>query len=184
VIFWYSCVGRELVYEHLRNSPVYQDALRAPSAFAIHPVTYLSRVPKRQWPDYRVQQAGIRLDHLMCHALDPRYSYISRDHVSAMMTFLECFDRDLPRWNLSATTRAIVEPRIAFCRQIIEQRQEDCAVRGNEPPSSALFRETVIRNDGNIDEVVYDNPCYHYYSMSFFRPPLYSKLDYYWGDPI
>jgi hypothetical protein len=101
-----------------------------------------------------------------------------------MMTFLECFDRDLPRWNLSAQTRSMIEPRIAFCRQIIAQRQEDCTARGEEPPSSALFRETIIRNEGNIDEVVYDNPCYNYYHMSFFRPPLYYKLGYYWGDPI
>src|SRR5580704_1855879 len=85
-----------------------------------------------------------------------------------MMTFLECFDRDLPRWNLSAQTRSMIEPRIAFCRQIIAQRQEDCSARGEEPPSSALFRETIIRNEGNIDEVVYDNPCYNYYHMSFF----------------
>ena len=104
----------------------------------------------------------------MTNALDPRYPYICPDHVSAMMTFLECFDRDLPRWNLSVQTRSMIEPRIAFCRQIIAQRQEDCTARGEEPPSSALFRETIIRNGGNIDEVVYDNPCYNYYHMSFF----------------
>jgi hypothetical protein len=170
------------VYEHLRNSPVYQTALRAPSAFALYPANWMKK--KHLWPDHRVQTAAIRLDHLMTNALDPHYSYICPDHVSAMMTFLECFGRDLPRWNLSAQARSMIEPRIAFCRQIIAQRQEDCSARGEEPPSSALFRETIIRNEGDIDEVVYDNPCYNYYHMSFFRPPLYYKLGYYWGDPI
>jgi hypothetical protein len=83
------------VYEHLRNSPVYQNALRAPSAFALYPANWMKK--KHLWPDHRVQTAAIRLDHLMTNALDPRYSYICRDHVSAMMTFLECFDCDLPR---------------------------------------------------------------------------------------
>jgi hypothetical protein len=57
------------VYDQLRNSPVYQTALRAPSAANLHPVTYLNRIPERQWADIRVQQAGIRLDHLMCNIL-------------------------------------------------------------------------------------------------------------------
>jgi hypothetical protein len=74
------------VYEHLRNSSVYQNALRAPSAFALYPANWMKK--KHLWPDHRVQTAAIRLDHLMTNALDPHYSYICRDHVSAMMTFL------------------------------------------------------------------------------------------------
>jgi hypothetical protein len=174
------------VFEHLRNSPAYQTALRAPSAAILHPVTYLSRIPERQWADIRVQQAGIRLDHLMCNALDPRYSSIGGDHVSAIMTFLECFDRDLPNWKLSAQTRAFIEPRIALCRQIIAQYQEDCTARGIEAKTSAVFREMITRHGGDIvgadkiRAVVYDNPIYHYACMALFVPPLYWKLLYYW----
>jgi hypothetical protein len=169
------------VYEHLRNSPVYQNALRTPSAFALWPANWIKK--KAVWPDHRVQTAAIRLDHLMTNALDPRYPEVSPNHVSAIMTFLECFDRDFPRWNLTAQTRAIIDPRIALCRQIVEQRRQDCTARGYEPPSSALFREIIIHVEGNIDAVVYDNPVY-VYRIAFFRPPLYYKLDYYWGDPL
>ena len=174
------------MYDELRNSPVYQTALRAPSAANLHPVTYLNRIPERQWADIRVQQAGIRLDHLMCNALDPRYSSIGGDHVSAIMTFLECFDRDLPNWKLSAQTRAFIEPRIALCRQIIAQYQEDCTARGIEAKTSAVFREMITRHGGDIvgadkiRAVVYDNPIYHYACMALFVPPLYRKLLYYW----
>jgi hypothetical protein len=51
------------VYEHLRNSPVYQNALRAPSAFALYPANWMKK--KHLWPDHRVQTAAIRLDHLI-----------------------------------------------------------------------------------------------------------------------
>src|SRR5205085_1824398 len=152
-----------------RSSPVYQNALRAPSAFALYPASWIKR--RRLTNDYLVQTAATRLDHLIANALDPQYPGISRSHVSAIMTLLECFERDFPNCRLSAQTHLIIDPRIEFCKQIIEQRRQDCEATHTEPPSSAFFRDVVIRNAGTyfrdhalrnndemIDRVVYDNP--------------------------
>ena len=123
----------------------------------------------------------------MRNALDPAYSYISRKHVSAMMTFLEYLDRDLPNWPISSQTRAMITPRIELCRQIIEQRRQDCVAQHREPPSSTEFREMILRNGvdqygfaimrgfgqggDNVAQVVYDNPIYTDVQMPMFVPP-------------
>lgn len=183
------------MYDHLRSSPVYQNALRAPSAFALYPAAWIKR--RRLTNDYLVQTAATRLDHLIKNSLDPQFSFIDYAHVSAMMTFLECFERDFPNWRLSAQTHSIIDPRIELCKQIIEQRRQDCEARHADPPSSAFFREVVIRNAGTyfrahalrnndemVDRVVYDNPCYNDYYVSVSKSVLYWSLDLYWGDPI
>ena len=132
----------------------------------------------------------------MRNALDPAYSSISRKPVSAMMTFLEYLDRDLPKWPISSQTGAMIAPRIELCRQIVEQRRQDCVAQHREPPSSTEFREMILRNgvdqygfaimhgfgqDGdNVAQVVYDNPIYTDVQMPMFVPPLYWELLSYW----
>jgi succinate dehydrogenase flavin-adding protein (antitoxin of CptAB toxin-antitoxin module) len=180
------------MYEHLRNTPVYQNALRAPSAMHIQPCDYNSRIPRDQWPNYQVRDAGIRLDHLIRRALDPQFPSIGEKEVSAIITFLECFDRDFPHWRLSDVVMNLIQPRIALCRQIIEQRRQECVQMGKEPPSSTLFRETILKVAGNpmrgglpsgreIEEVVYGNPAYHWVFFTVTPWPTYVyTLESFW----
>src|SRR5436305_1878939 len=102
------------MHDHLRGSPIYQDALHTKSILGETPANsiYVRRKHEHLRDDMRVWSAGRKLDHLIRRALAPEYRYIGLYQVSAIMVFLAEFDRTFPNMRITDQTRQWIEPRI------------------------------------------------------------------------
>ena len=152
------------MHHHLRSSPVYQNALRTGSILgqtsADSCLAIRSKRHEHIRDDLRVRSAGQKLDHLIRRALDPHYQWIGVDQTAAMMVFLAEFDRTFPTMRISEQMRQWIEPRIAFCREIVEEAKRQYEAFRWPPPSPDSFHDFVIREGETIHNIVYHNPFY------------------------
>jgi hypothetical protein len=80
--------------------------------------------------DLRVYSAGKKLDHLIRRALDPMIRYIGPSELSAIMVFLDEFDRTFPKMRITDQARQWIEPRIALCREMIGVAKQEYEAYG------------------------------------------------------
>jgi hypothetical protein len=76
--------------------------------------------------DLRIYSAGKKLDQLIRRALDPMIRCIGPYELSAVMVFLNEFDRTFLNVRITDEAREWIEPRIAFCREMIEVAKQEC----------------------------------------------------------
>lgn len=154
-----------LMHDHLRFSPVYQNALQTGSILGETSADSWLAIRSRRYEyirdDLRVESAGKKLDHLIRRALDPDYPrWIGPYQVSAIMVFLAEFDQTFPTMRISDQTHRLIEPRITFCHQIVGEAKRQYEAFGWPPPAPDGFRDFVIRSGETIRNIVYHNPFY------------------------
>jgi hypothetical protein len=152
------------MHDHLRSSPVYQGALRTGSIMGETPANSTLALRSRRYEhmrdDLRIYSAGKKLDHLIRRALDPMIRYIGPYEVSAIMVFLNEFDRTFLKMRITDQARQWIEPRIAFCREMIDVAKQEYEAYGWPSPSPDGFHDLIIREGETVHEIVYHNPFY------------------------
>ena len=160
------------MHDHLRSSTVYKNALRTGSIMAETPANSTLALRSRRYEhmrdDLRVYSAGKKLDHLIRRALDPMIRYIGPSELSAIMVFLDEFDRTFPKMRITDQARQWIEPRIALCREMIGVAKQEYEAYGWPAPSPDGFHDLVIREGETIHEIVYHNP---FYTIAWFGTP-------------
>jgi hypothetical protein len=149
------------MFEDLRRSPVYQQALRTEDVLSLPPVRTVGfwnrRTPLAD--DMRVLQAGKRLDHQIRRILGPGLS--ERDvadaapyRLSAMKFFIEVIEQIWP--SLQPDTKARMGPRLDICREIIARA--DKYLGNGSRVSVDGFRHLAITHGFEPEWLVLDNP--------------------------
>jgi hypothetical protein len=166
-----------MAHEDLRQSPIYQQALGTPDTMGRSPANnWMRRNENRD--NRRVEEACLKLDHLICNALNVnRFKYgselLTEWVVCAIKAFVHHLDRTLPLMRVDQQHRAMIDPRIEFCRRIaaasdrerVTANYERITVLGNNQPLPADWFEQMVRSFGSsMHEVVYHNPFWTLYA--------------------
>lgn len=136
-------------YDTFRHTSIYENALRAPSVLE-RPSSpgWLFRKRGESDLDYQMKGVGLRLDHLIRNALNPRFhDYPSRTLLSAIQIFLEIIETYITEGRLSKTSSEIqdlINPRPVFCRELLAQADHDFTENGYLPVSSDGVRHLIL----------------------------------------
>lgn len=166
-----------MAHEDLRQSPIYQRAVRAPDTMGRSPANnWMRRNENRD--NRRVEEACLKLDHLIRNALDiNHYKYgdptLTEWVICAIKAFLKHLDQTLPGMQVDRHHRDLIEPRMAFCRQIATASDQErvtayptyISVLGNSQPLTAEWFEHLVHSFGSsMADVVYHNPFWTLYA--------------------
>jgi hypothetical protein len=164
-------------HDDLRRSPIYQRALGAPDTMGRSPANnWMRRNENRD--NRRVEEASLKLDHLIRNALDVNYydygiEYLTEWVVCAIKAFVRHLDQTLPLMKVDRQHHAMIDPRIAFCWRIAAASDRERRTRiyvhtsplDNNQPLSADWFEHLVRHFGSsMHEVVYHNPFWTLYA--------------------
>ena len=164
-------------HDDLRQSPIYQRALRTPDTMGRPPANnWMRRNENRD--NQRVEEACFKLDHLIRNALDMnRYTNgseaLTEWVVCAIKAFLKHLDQTLPAMKVDRRYRDLIEPRITFCRRIAAASDRErvtayfpriTALGNNQPLRADWFENMVIGLGGSMRDVVYHNPFWTLYA--------------------
>ena len=153
-------------YNFFRHSPVYENALRTPDVLERpqSPTAFFRR-NREPLADFQVKGAGYRLDHLIRNALNPRFTdFPLTAQLSAIKHFVETIEPQLEK--VSSATQAEINPRLAFCRELLTQADRDLVEYGYSKVSADAFRQLVIEaarwiGTNPLEQIVFKNPfCY------------------------
>jgi hypothetical protein len=166
-----------MAHEDLRQSPIYQRALRTPDTMGRRPANNWMRKNENR-DNRRVEEACLKLDHLIRNALDMNHydhgiEYLTEWVVCAIKAFVKHLDQTLPLMQVDRHHRDLIEPRIAFCRRIAAASDQERATRvytftnvldNNQPLTPDWFEHSVISFGSSMREVVYHNPFWTLYA--------------------
>jgi hypothetical protein len=146
---------------------------------------------------------GYRLDHLIRNALDRSYDYPYKPIMSAIKHFLEQVEPRFRRsgvvWypkygpcHFAPETLAFINPRLEFCRSLIEQFNRDLTAYGYPHITSDEFRQLAIQYGVQVvkpeEQIVFFNPFCHFaayadeFSASRQMLDFLNKIQYtYWN---
>jgi hypothetical protein len=113
----------------------------------------------------RVEEAALRLDHLIRNALYPTYNYPGPGCVSPIKAFVRHLDATLPSMQIRPDDLAQITPRMDFCREIMATSDKACTDQGVDPVSLEWFEDMIARHGGNMRDLVYHNPFWYLFYM-------------------
>lgn len=157
-----SVVKEGMDFDTLRQSPVYQQALRTNPTMLRAPARFATGSDAHLRESYELRDATLRLDHIMRRALMYDGGFPFMGHLSAIKAFIETIEPRLPHMNLPqrAEGLAFVRPRLELAKQILAEADRILVQHGYKPVTSQGFHDLVVSSGYTMFQIVWDNPFY------------------------
>ncbi len=153
-----------MAFPDLIHTEIYQQALLTKDLMWDLPAKNQTQElrPRHNHDYWKLLSAAFKLDHIIRRALDPNRfpNWPPLERCSAIKTFIEVIDANLPTMRPDGLIRGSLEDRLVICREIIRRVNQQLIKEDRSQISSDGFRQEVLTCGLGlqIDDIVFENP--------------------------